>query len=95
MFLKTTMITIIVMKMIIIITIKIIMIINYNKFPETRKYCVEVQRGTVSFHGERDPLDYPSLLALVGYPARDGDSIKILVWRHLKPNSQLLSVNYV
>ena len=42
-----------------------------------------------------DPLDYPSLLALVDYPARDGDSIKILVWRHLKPNSQLLSVNYV
>ena len=63
MFLKTTMIIIIVMKMIIIITTKItiiiiiiIIIINHNKFPETRKYCVDVQRGIVSFHGERDPL---------------------------------------
>ena len=63
MFLKTTMIIIIVMKMIIIIiitkiTIIIIMIIiiNHNKFPDTRKYCVDVQRGIVSFHGERDPL---------------------------------------
>ena len=64
MFLKTTMIIIIVMKMIIIITIKItiiiiiiiIIIINCNKFPENRKYCVDVQRRIVSFHGERDPL---------------------------------------
>ena len=63
MFLKTTMIIIIVMKMIIIIiitkiTIIIIMIIiiNHNKFPDTRKYCVDVQRGIVSFHRERDPL---------------------------------------
>ena len=53
------------MKMIIIITIKItiitiiiiiIIIINCNKFPENRKYCVDVQRRIVSFHGERDPL---------------------------------------
>ena len=58
------MIIIIVMKMIIIITTKItiiiiiiiIIIINHNKFPETRKYCVDIQRGIVSFHGERDPL---------------------------------------
>ena len=61
MFLKITMIIIIVMKMIIIITIKItiiiiIIIINCNKFPENRKYCVDVQRRIVSFHGERDPL---------------------------------------
>ena len=64
MFLKTTMIIIIVMKMIIIVTTKItiiiiimiIIIINHNKFPETWKYCVDVQRGIVSFHGERDPL---------------------------------------
>ena len=60
MFLKITMIIIIVMKMIITITIKItiiiIIIINCNKFPENRKYCVDVQRRIVSFHGERDPL---------------------------------------
>ena len=31
-----------------------------------------------------------SSLALVGNPSRDGVSIKILVWRHLKPNPHLL-----
>ena len=31
-----------------------------------------------------------SSLALVDNPSRDGVSIKILVWRHLKPNPQLL-----
>ena len=31
-----------------------------------------------------------SSLALVGNPSRDGVSIKTLVWRHLKPNPQLL-----
>ena len=36
-----------------------------------------------------------SFLALVGNPSRDGVLIKILVWRHLKPNSQLLWLNYV
>ena len=61
----------------------ITMIIN---FPETRKYWVDLQPGIVSFHGERDPL----YLTLVGNPSRDGVSIKILVWRHLKPNPQLL-----
>ena len=30
-----------------------------------------------------------SFLALVGNPSRDGVSIKILVWRHLKSNPQL------
>ena len=30
---------------------------NNNKItPETRKYWVDVQRGIVSSHGERDPL---------------------------------------
>ena len=29
-------------------------------------------------------------LSLVDNPSRDGVSIKILVWRHLKPNPQLL-----
>ena len=29
-------------------------------------------------------------LALVGNPSRDDVSIKILVWRYLKPNPQLL-----
>ena len=31
-----------------------------------------------------------SSLALVGSPSRDGVSIKILVWRHLKLDPQLL-----
>ena len=31
-----------------------------------------------------------SFLAIVGNPSTDGVSIKILVWRHLKPNPQLL-----
>ena len=30
------------------------------------------------------------IIALVGNPFRDGVSIKILVWRHVKPNPQLL-----
>ena len=47
--------------------------------PETRKIWVDVQRGREG-----------SSLALVGNPSRDGVSIKILVWRHLKPNPQLL-----
>ena len=29
---------------------------NNNSSPETRKYWVDVQRGIVSSHGERDPL---------------------------------------
>ena len=29
---------------------------NNNRFTETRKYCVDVHRGIVSSHGERDPL---------------------------------------
>ena len=29
---------------------------NNNNSPETRKYWVDVQRGIVSSHGERDPL---------------------------------------
>ena len=29
---------------------------NNNNLPETRKYWVDVQRGIVSSHGERDPL---------------------------------------
>ena len=36
-----------------------------------------------------------SSLALVGNPSRDVVLIKILVLRHLKPNPQLLLVNYV
>ena len=31
-----------------------------------------------------------SSLAFAGNPSRDGVLIKILVWRHLKPNPQLL-----
>ena len=37
------------------ITITIIIII-ITIIPETRKYWVDVQQGTVSSHGERDPL---------------------------------------
>ena len=59
-------------------------------FPETRTYWVDVQRETVFISwGEG------SSLALGGNPSRDRVSIEILVWRHLKPNPQLLSVNYV
>ena len=29
---------------------------NNNNFPETSKYWVDVQRGIVSCHGEKDPL---------------------------------------
>ena len=46
-------ITVIIMIIIMIITI-IIIIINF--YPETRKYWVDVQRGIVLSHGERDPL---------------------------------------
>ena len=48
---------VVILKIIVIIvtttatTITIIIII-----PETRKYWVDVQQGTVSSHGERDPL---------------------------------------
>ena len=46
-------ITVIIMIIIMIITI-ITIIINF--YPETRKYWVDVQRGIVLSHGERDPL---------------------------------------
>ena len=48
--------------MIMIVVIVIVIVINNNnnnnnnKFPETKKYWVDVQRGIVSSHGERDPL---------------------------------------
>ena len=48
-----TMIKVIMIIMIIIITI---IIITNNPLPETRKYWVDVQRGIVSSHWERDPL---------------------------------------
>ena len=74
-------IIIIIIIIIIMIMIIIIMMINDN-IPETRKYWVDVQQGIVSSHWERD--------ALVGNPPRDGVSIKILLWRHLKSNPLLL-----
>ena len=46
---------------------------------ETRKYWVDVQRGIVSSHGERD-------LAMAGNPTRDGVSIKILCGGTLNPS---------
>ena len=73
---NTTMVIIIIIIIIIIITIK---------FPETRKYWFDVQKGiSLISWGEG------SSLALVGNLSRDGVSIKILVWRHLKSNPQLL-----
>ena len=48
-------ITVIIMIIIMIITI-IIIIIIINFYPETRKYWVDVQRGIVLSHGERNPL---------------------------------------
>ena len=56
-------ITIIITIIIAIIIIIIIIIIGrhhadpvINNLPETRKYWVDVQRGIVLSHGERDPL---------------------------------------
>ena len=47
----------IILETIMIIMIIIIIIIIITHFPrETRKYWVDVQRGIVSSHGERDPL---------------------------------------
>ena len=58
----TIIITIIIAIIIIIIIIVIIIIGRHhadpviNNLPETRKYWVDVQRGIVLSHGERDPL---------------------------------------
>ena len=49
-------ILIIIMIITVIIMMIIIMIIIINFYPETRKYWVDVQRGIVLSHGERDPL---------------------------------------
>ena len=40
----------------VIIIVTIITIIKVIIVPETMKYWVDVQRGIVSSHGERDPL---------------------------------------
>ena len=53
---KLLIITMIKVIMIIMIIIIIIIIITNNPLPETRKYWVDVQRGIVSYHWERDPL---------------------------------------
>ena len=52
----TIMIIVIIIIVIIKIVIIIIVIIIIIMFPETRKYWVDVQRGIVSYHGERHPL---------------------------------------
>ena len=49
-------ITIMIIVIIIIIIIIVIIIIIIIIFPETRKYWVDVQRGIVSYHGKRVPL---------------------------------------
>ena len=83
-------ITIITIVIIIIVIITIIIIRWKLCIPEARKYWVDVQRGdSLISWGEGFSL------ALVGNPSRDGVLIKTLVWSHLKPNSQFLSVNYV
>ena len=51
-----TIMIIVIIIVIIIIVIIIIVIIIIIMFPETRKYWVDVQRGIVSYHGERHPL---------------------------------------
>ena len=57
-----TIIITIIIAIIIIIIIVIIIIGRHhadpviNNLPETRKYWVDVQRGIVLSHGERDPL---------------------------------------
>ena len=65
---------------IIIIIIKIIIII------------VSPRAGNIGFMSSGDSLiswGEESSLALVDNPSRDGVSMKILMWRHLKPNPQL------
>ena len=59
---------------------------NDNNYLETRKYWVDVCPGGDSLISQGEG----SSLALVGNPSRDGVSIKILVWSHVKPNPQLL-----
>ena len=82
------------MMMMMIIIIIIIIIVTSprpgNNFPRDQEIPGWCQAGDslISCRGG-------SSLALLGNPSRDGDSIKILVWRHLKPNAQLLRVNYV
>ena len=71
--------------MMIIIIIIIIIIITRDQ--EIQGWCLAGDR-LISW-GEG------SSLALVDNPSRDSVSIKILVQRHLKPNPQLLLVNYV
>ena len=67
------------MIIIIIIIITIIMIIT----PRPGKTGLMSSRDSLISWGEG------SSLALAGNPSRDGVSIKILVWRHLKANPQL------
>ena len=51
-----TIIIIIIIIIMIIIPIIIITMKLPNNTPETRKYWVDVQKGIVSYYGERDPL---------------------------------------
>ena len=82
----TTTTIIIIIMIIIIITLEIIIIIT----PWDQEILVWSPAGhSLISWGEG------SSLAFVGNPSRDGVSIKILVWRKLKPNPHLLWVNYV
>ena len=63
----------------------IIILLNNNNFPETKKHWIYGQQ-----EDNLVPWREGSSLALVGHPSRDGVSMKILVWRHLKPSPQLL-----
>ena len=67
---------IIITTMTIIIIIMIIIIIIYPRPGNTGDSLISWGEG--------------SSLALVGNPSRGGALIKIPVWRHLKPNPQLL-----
>ena len=77
------MIKVLIMMMIIIITI--IMIIIIIMIPGEQKILGSCSAG----HSLISWVEGSSL-ALVGNPSRDRVSIKILVWRHLKPNPPLL-----
>ena len=58
---------------------------TYNSLLNTCVIQADIYIYIIYSHGERDPL-----LALVDSSFRDGVSLKILVWIHLKPKPQLL-----
>ena len=70
--------------LVVVVVVVVVVVLYYYNFPETRKHYSCPAGDSLISLGEE------SSLALVCNPSRDSVSIKILVWRHLKPNSQLL-----